>query len=263
MGNSADPMFFGNELRQALSRWSLYKIKERFIKDKNTRKAVLSLGNRRNHKHTPCMIYAHFIIRDNKFFMTAETRGTAVSMGFVNDVFVLTLVQEIIYGWLLETYPDLQLGTFLYKTVSLHEYVNAVKGIDACEAICTMLNNEIQNKETNQEDLYKTIYLPVWDQTILQHEKYEPIAIKLSYKEYLQDMGVLYHYCDDYMKARTNEDIDNGDITLISDILKPQRAMFNSEYFYNWANTMYYYTKSIEFGEQNYLDIFTKGDLYK
>jgi thymidylate synthase len=238
MGNSTDPMFFGNELRQALSRWSLYKIKERFVKDKNTRKAVLSLGNRRNHKHTPCMIYAHFIIRDNKFFMTAETRGTAVSMGFVNDVFVLTLVQEIIYGWLLEVYPDLELGTFLYKTVSLHEYVNVVKSVE-------------RNK-----------YIPTWDQDIIEF-KNNITPIKLNYKEYLQDMGVLYHYCDDFMKAAIKEDVDEGDITLVSDVLKPQKEFFNSEYFYNWANTMYYYTKSADFGEQPYLKVFTEGDLQK
>lgn len=238
MGNSTDPMFFGNELRQALSRWSLYKIKERFVKDKNTRKAVLSLGNRRNHKHTPCMIYAHFIIRDNKFYMTAETRGTAVSMGFVNDVFVLTLVQEIIYGWLLEVYPDLELGSFLYKTVSLHEYVNVVKSVE------------------------KDKYIPTWDQDIKDF-KNNIIPINLTYKEYLQDMGVLYHYCDDFMKAVIKEDVDEGDITLVSDIQKPQREFFNSEYFYNWANTMYYYTKSADFGEQPYLQIFTEGDLKK
>jgi thymidylate synthase len=262
MGNSTDPMFFGNELRQALSRWSLYKIKERFVKDKNTRKAVLSLGNRRNHKHTPCMIYAHFIIRDNKFFMTAETRGTAVSMGFVNDVFVLTLVQEIIYGWLLEVYPDLELGSFLYKTVSLHEYVDVVKSIDAVAALTTTLNNELAGKETNQEDLYDKSYVPTWDQTINEF-KNNIIPIKLTYKEYLQDMGVLYHYCDDFMKAALKEDVDEGDITLVSDVQKPQREFFNSEYFYNWANTMYYYTKSADFGEQPYLKVFTEGDLHK
>jgi thymidylate synthase len=249
MGNSTDPMFFGNELRQALSRWSLYKIKERFVKDKNTRKAVLSLGNRRNHKHTPCMIYAHFIIRDNKFFMTAETRGTAVSMGFVNDVFVLTLVQEIIYGWLLEVYPDLELGSFLYKTVSLHEYVDVAKTLESSAGL-------------NEVELSNLGYTPTWDQTINEF-KNNIIPIKLTYKEYLQDMGILYHYCDDFMKAKIKEDVDEGDITLVSDVLKPQREFFNSEYFYNWANTMYYYTKSADFGEQPYLKVFTEGDIHK
>ena len=77
----------------------------------------------------------------------------------------------------------------------------------------------------------------------------------------MEDMGILYHYIDDYMKSDLIEDVDAGKITLISDVLKPQRDYFNSEFFYNWANTMYYYTKSAEIGDSPYLKIFTKGDL--
>lgn len=258
MGNSSDPMFFGNELRQALSRWSLVKVRDRFIKDKNTRKAVLSLGNRRNTKHTPCMIYSHFIIRDNKFYMTAETRGTAVSMGFVNDVFVLTLVQEIIYGWLLEYYPDLELGTFLYKTVSLHEYVDVVKSLDAVSALSTTLSNQINGKETNNEELFNSKYIPTWDQTINLYNKVI-VPINLTYKEYLQDMGILYHYVDEYMKSTEYEDLDKGDITLTTDLLKPDRKLFNSEYFYNWANVLYYKSCGPATDESIYLKIFMEG----
>ena len=44
MGNSSNIMFFGNEMRQAFSRWSLHRIKTLFEKDKYTRKAILDLG---------------------------------------------------------------------------------------------------------------------------------------------------------------------------------------------------------------------------
>lgn len=224
MGNSSDPMFFGAELRQAASRWSLKRIYDVFKKDKNTRKAILSLGNRRPIKHTPCMIYTHFIIRDNKFYMTAETRGTALSMGFINDVFVLTLIQEILYGWLKELYPELKLGSFLYKTTSLHEYLD--------------------EKEK-----------PLWTQEVKQFE-YVETPINLTYKEYLQDMGVLYNYIDDYMKAKDIEDIDNFDITIHSDILSPAREYFNSPFFYNWAFTLFTVSKIKELGQVNYINAF-------
>lgn len=260
MGNSSDPMFFGNELRQALSRWSLYKIYQRFLKDKNTRKAVLDLGNRRPIKHTPCMIFSHFIIRDNKFYMTAETRGTAVSMGFVNDIFLLTFVQELLYSWLKPHYPELELGSFMYKTISLHEYIDQVKSIDATAAITTTLNNELQGKETKEDELYQVQYVPVWDQTVNSF-KYQENAFELTYEDYLQEMGVLYHYIDDFMKAKSVEDIDNGDITLVSDIMKPQRNHFKTDYFYNWANVMYWFTKENDFGKQDYLKIFNEGDI--
>ena len=148
------------------------------------------------------------------------------------------------------------------KTVCFSTYVDVVKSIDAVAALTTTLNNELAGKETNQEDLYNTTHIPTWDQTINEF-KNNIIPIKLNYKEYLQDMGVLYHYCDDFMKAALKEDVDEGDITLVSDVQKPQREFFNSEYFYNWANTMYYYTKSADFGEQPYLKVFTEGDLHK
>jgi len=239
MGNSGDPMFFGNELRQALSRWSLNKIYQRFLKDKNTRKAVLDLGNRRNTKHTPCMLFAHFIIRDNKFYMTAETRGTAASMGFINDVFLLTLVQELIYGWLKPHYPELELGSFMYKTISLHEYING-------EVV------------SERDGSHGTAY--TWSQSLNKFD-YVENKIDLSYLDYMKDMGILYQYVDDYMKMRTVEDIDHGDLILVSDILKPQKSYFTSEFFYNWANVLYWNAKSLDFGPQNYLEIFHTGDI--
>lgn len=215
MGNSDDPMFFGNELRQAFSRWSLRKLLDRFIKDKNTRKAILDLGNRRNTKHTPCMIYAHFIIRNNKLYMTAETRGTAISMGFINDIFFLTLMQEILLGLIQEHYPEVEMGTFLYKTVSLHMYV----------------------KEDGDT--------PTWDQSILIEPEFHDVeypisnaSINLNYKEYLQDMGLLYHYVDSAMKATESDDIDGGNYITYEDLQLPIRDYFNSEFFYQWATIL-------------------------
>ena len=211
MGNSEDPMFFGNELRQAFSRWSFKKILERFIKDKNTRKAVLSLGNRRNTKHTPCMIYSHFIIRDNKLYMTAETRGTAVSMGFINDIYFLTLMQEILLGWIKEYYPEVEMGTFLYKTVSLHTYVDV----------------DMEKAGTNK-------YVPVWNQEFNKPMRIE-IPFSLTYKEYIKEMGVLYHYTDMYMKAKEQDNLDDGDYITYGDLEAPDKDLFQTEFFYDWA----------------------------
>jgi hypothetical protein len=221
MGNPSDLYFFGNELRQAFSRWSFKKLLDRFIKDKNTRKAILDLGNRRNSKHTPCMIYAHFIIRDNKLYMTAETRGTAVSMGFINDVFFLTLMQEILLGLIQEHYPEVEMGTFLYKTVSLHMYV----------------------KEDGST--------PVWDQSLLIEPEFHDVEfptsiapINLKYKEYLQDMGLLYHYVDSIMKATERDDIDKGNYITYNDLEYPNRDYFNSQFFYQWATILTNYVKN-------------------
>lgn len=215
MGDSSDPMFFGNELRQAFSRWSLRKLLERFIKDKYTRKAVLTLGNRRNTKHTPCMIYSHFIIRDNKLYMTSETRGTAISMGFTNDIYFLTLMQEIMLGWIKEYYPEVKMGTFLYKTVSMHTYIENMPEI----------------KEDNLMSFQAT---PLWDQSFVETNTKE-YPFSLTYNEYIKEMGVLYHYVDMYMKATEVDDIDNGDYINYGDLHKPDESLFKSKFFYNWA----------------------------
>ena len=208
MGNSENIMFFGNEMRQAFSRWSLLKILEYFKEDKNTRKAILDLGNRRPVVHNPCLIYAHFLIRDDKLHLSAETRGTAISMGFTNDVFFFTLIQEIMLGWLREYYPQLEMGDFLYKTGSLHYY---------CDK---------NGKPLWSQDMGNVIPMPS-----------QPFD--LTYSEYIKEMGVLYHYIDQYMKAYPEENIDEGKISTITDCQKPDRDLFSTGLFYSWALNIY------------------------
>jgi|GEM_PF-6285005 len=206
MGNSKNIFFFGNEMRQAFSRWSLYRIKNLLESDKYTRKAILDLGTRRPVLHAPCMIYAHFIIRNDELHMIAETRGTEISVGFVNDIYFYTVVQEIMYGWLLEKYPDLKLGTFLYKTTSLH-YFDSIKG-------------------------------PVWPQEFTEYNTKEPEMGTLTYNQYVREMGTLYYHVDQVFKAREVDDIDSGVISTYNDIVKPDANQFLSPFFYEWANKL-------------------------
>jgi hypothetical protein len=140
--------------------------------------------------------------------MSAETRGTEVSMGFVNDVYFFTVIQEILHGWLLETYPDLELGTFLYKTTSLHCFVDKYGG-------------------------------PLWSNHLLDRGVEMPSDInKLNYTNFIKEMGLLYYYVDQQMKAREVENIDAGIITTYNDVLKPRIEDFKSLFFYNWARTL-------------------------
>ena len=52
-------------------------------------------------------------------------------------------------------------------------------------------------------------------------------------------MGVLYHYVDTYMKASEFDDIDSGKYIKFSDCMQPDPNLFNSPFFYEWANTLY------------------------
>ena len=212
MGNSKNIMFFGNEMRQAFSRWSLIKILDYFKQDKNTRKAILDLGSRRPVLHNPCLIYAHFLIRDDKLHLSAETRGTAISMGFTSDVFFFTLIQEIMLGWLREYYPELEMGDFLYKTGSLHYYCDEEGAPLWSQKIPKAMDNGLGQIQT---------------------------SFDLTYSQYVREMGALYHYVDQYMKAHPEENVDEGKISTVADCHKPSQEVFSTEYFYNWANHLY------------------------
>jgi hypothetical protein len=143
--------------------------------------------------------------------MIAETRGTEISVGFINDIYFYTLVQELMHGWLLEKYPDLKLGSFLYKTTSLHYFCN-LSG-------------------------------PVWPQDFIQSAPPEPTMGCLSYNQYIKEMGLLYHYVDQYNKAAEADDIDKGIITTYGDLQEPDPSLFTSSYFYYWAKKLTHHVK--------------------
>ena len=158
--------------------------------------------------HNPCLIYAHFLIRDDKLHLSAETRGTAISMGFTNDVFFFTLIQEIMLGWLREYYPHLEMGDFLYKTGSLHYY---------CD------------KDGE----------PLWSQEMSKVIPMPDKAFDLTYSQYVREMGALYHYVAQYMKAHPEENVDEGIISTVDDCQAPDSDLFSSEFFCSWAHKLY------------------------
>lgn len=212
MGFDNNIMFFGNENRQANARHSLYNIKRLLEKDKNSRKAILSFSTRHATIHYPCLIYMHFMIRDNKLHATLETRGTSLLYGWPNDVFYFTILQELMLGWLKESYPNLEMGVFLYKTVSLHYF---------CD------------KDGTPKTDTKLLYDPY--ESGVEHE------FDLSHGEYVREMGALYFYVDSMLKASEHEDIDNAKIITYNDVLEPRRDYFITTFFYKWAKVLYEY----------------------
>jgi thymidylate synthase len=229
MGFDDNIMFFGNENRSGNSRWSLLKVRDVLRDDINSRKAVISYGSRRPKVHYPCLIYCHFIIRDNRLHLTVETRSTEVSVAWPNDVILFTTIQEIMLGWLKEFYPFLEMGEFIFKTISMHYFCDE-KG------------------------------KPNWSQDLIQDYTYKEMPFDLTHKEWVKENGVLYHYIDEYMKAKEVEDIDNGIITTYKDIMVPDKSYFNSEYFYKWALVLYHATRA-KFNEEiiDFLKLWNNG----
>jgi len=123
MGSADAKFFFGAEVREALSPWSLDAIIELFKEDKNTRKAVLDLGNRKPEEHIPCLSFSHLLIRDNKLHCTLETRSTDLAFGYPYDTVLFTVMQRYMLHRLQEIYPELELGSFFYKSICMHYYL--------------------------------------------------------------------------------------------------------------------------------------------
>jgi len=125
MGSPTAKFFFGEEVREALSNNSLERIQNLFVEDIHTRKAVLDLGNRNPEEHIPCLTFAHFIIRQNRFYCTVETRSTDLVFGFPYDIFLFSTVQRILLNRLNRKYPKLKLGSLCYKSISMHYYLGS------------------------------------------------------------------------------------------------------------------------------------------
>lgn len=100
-------------------------------KDKTTRNAIIVYNRpsiykdyKRDGMHDMiCTMYSHFFIRDNKLFMVHNMRSNDVRYGFIcSDLSWNCFVYQNMYEDLKETYPDLEVGTIIWTSDSMHIY---------------------------------------------------------------------------------------------------------------------------------------------
>lgn len=100
-------------------------------KDKTTRNAIIVYNRpsiykdyKRDGMHDMiCTMYSHFFIRDNKLFMVHNMRSNDVRYGFIcSDLAWNCFVYQNMYEDLKETYPDLEVGTIIWTSDSMHIY---------------------------------------------------------------------------------------------------------------------------------------------
>lgn len=90
--------------------------------DKDSRQAALTIYNNdliANTKDTPCTLNLHFIIRDDRLNMVVYMRSNDIIWGFPYDVFMFTMLQEVIANSL-----GIDLGWYRHVPTSLHVYSN-------------------------------------------------------------------------------------------------------------------------------------------
>jgi thymidylate synthase len=100
-------------------------------KDKTTRNAIIVYNRpsiykdyKRDGMHDMiCTMYSHFFIRDNKLYMVHNMRSNDVRYGFIcSDLSWNCFVYQNMYEDLKETYPDLEVGTIIWTSDSMHIY---------------------------------------------------------------------------------------------------------------------------------------------
>jgi thymidylate synthase len=94
--------------------------------DKDSRQAIMNIHRPSDrhvgNKDVACTLTLQFFIRENKLFMITNMRSNDIILGFTNDVFQFTMLQEGLMVQLRETYPELELGAYYHNAGSMHIY---------------------------------------------------------------------------------------------------------------------------------------------
>lgn len=110
-------LLFGDQLK-----WVVDSLKA----DKNTRQAIAFLNQPKfqfkGNKDFVCTMYLNFFIRDNKLNMKVQMRSNDVFYGLTFDAPFFSFIQQHVRLWLLETYPELELGNYYHCADNIHFY---------------------------------------------------------------------------------------------------------------------------------------------
>lgn len=128
--------------------------------DKHSRQAVLNIyhaGDAPFGKDTPCTLTIQFVIRNNALHMIVMMRSNDVWYGFSIDQFCNSLLHQLVWHELLETYPDLELGQYVHHAGSMHAYISESKGN---AKLTTQMLGSVYNSFANSQDNGERIELP-------------------------------------------------------------------------------------------------------
>ena len=113
---------YGSLLLDGQLQWALNSLKA----DKNTRQAISFLNQPKfqfeGNKDFVCTMYLNFFIRDNKLNMKVQMRSNDIFYGLTFDAPYFSFIHQHMRLWLLETYPELELGTYYHCADNIHFY---------------------------------------------------------------------------------------------------------------------------------------------
>lgn len=127
--NYGDKIFWsGGEFLPANSQF--VKVANELVRDPDSRRAVISIHTQeaadQNPKDVPCTLNLQFFIRDSKLHLSTMMRSNDLMLGFCNDLFQFTMIQELMLSYLheigYEKFDNLELGTYHHYAGSMHVY---------------------------------------------------------------------------------------------------------------------------------------------
>ena len=94
--------------------------------DPDSRQAIVNIhmpsDRHDGNKDVACTLTLQFFIRENALHMVTNMRSNDIILGFTNDVFQFTMLQEILLLQLREHFPELELGHYFHNAGSMHIY---------------------------------------------------------------------------------------------------------------------------------------------
>lgn len=104
------------------------KVAKELISDPDSRRAIVNIHDTRsasmNPSDVPCTLTLQFFIRDKKLHLSVNMRSNDIVLGFGNDIFQFTMLQELMLSILNVMGADLDLGYYHHHAGSLHVYDN-------------------------------------------------------------------------------------------------------------------------------------------
>lgn len=126
----------GSDRNIPLDQWVF--IRDELKRDKDSRRAICIIASPYDMiaatKDFPCTVYLQFVIREGKLHLLVNMRSNDLVLGFANDVFAFTLMQEKMLVELQLKYPELKMGNYHHFAGSMHIYANKYDLVEAALA---------------------------------------------------------------------------------------------------------------------------------
>lgn len=144
-------------------------VKNILLADRDSRQAMMHINlpydYTRASKDVPCTLNLQWFIRENKLILIVTMRSNDVMLGFCNDVFQFTMLQEMMLCELQQSHYDflsLTLGEYIHESHSMHLYEPHYEMAAECL---------LQDPTTNPCNMQEMVYNDLIRNDLIAYEK--------------------------------------------------------------------------------------------